>query len=117
MDESIETLRDETIIEETIIPKFYKLADRKYLLIAPIIRNEKGDFRADNYLIVHLDKMGNAELYNNKLNMKTLTPTKLVTPTYTFDIANEKLSYYEGMIKNLGGVFVNDVADVDIKKQ
>ena len=93
MDESIETLRDETIIEETIIPKFYKLADRKYLLIAPIIRNEKGDFRADNYLIVHLDKMGNAELYNNKLNMKTLTPTKLVTPTYTFDIANEKLDY------------------------
>lgn len=93
MDETIETLRDETIIEETVIPKFYKLADRKYLLVAPVIRNEKGDFRADNYLIVHLDKMGNAELYNNKLNMKTLTPTKLVTPTYTFDIANEKLDY------------------------
>ena len=93
MDETIDTLRDETIIEETIIPKFYKLADRKYLLVAPTIRNEKGDFRADNYLIVHLDKMGNAELYNNKINMKTLTPTKLVTPTYTFDIANEKLDY------------------------
>ena len=33
------------------------------------------------------------------------------------DVANEKLSYYEGMIKNLGGVFIDKIEDIDIKKQ
>ena len=30
------------------------------------------------------------------------------------DVANEKLSYYEGMIKNLGGVFIDKIEDIDI---
>ena len=49
------------------------------------------------------------KIIKNNLRFKAIIKNNL-------DIANEKLSYYEGMIKNLGGVFVNDVADVDIKK-
>ena len=100
MDESVKTLKDETKVEDSVIPKFYKLADRKYLLIAPTITSDSKEFSADNYLIVELDKMGNATLYNNKVNVKTLKPTKLKTNTYTFDIANEELDY-AGTIINL----------------
>lgn len=99
-DESVDTLKDETIIENSQIPKFYKLADRKYLLIAPKIKSEDKSFSTSNYLIVELDKMGNATLVNNKVNMKTLKPTKLITTTYTFDIANETLDY-NGTLINL----------------
>ena len=93
IDEKVETLKDETVVEDSVIPKFYKLSDRKYLLIAPTIRSDSKEFSADNYLIVELDKMGNATLYNNKVNVKTLKPTKLITNTYTFDIANEILIF------------------------
>lgn len=92
-DESIDTLRDETIIEDVITPKFYKLADRKYLLISETIRNETNTFLAQDYLIVELDKMGNATLTNNKINMKTLSETTLTTGSYIFDIANETLTF------------------------
>ncbi len=92
-DESVDTLKDETIVEDTVVPKFYKLADRKYLLIASDIKNEKGTFTANDYLIVELDKLGNATLTNNKINMKTLTETKLITSAYSFDIANEILTF------------------------
>ena len=100
MDESVKQLKNETKVEDSVIPKFYKLADRKYLLIAPTITSDSKEFSADNYLIVELDKMGNATLYNNKVNVKTLKPTKLKTNTFTFDIANEELDY-AGTIINL----------------
>lgn len=92
-DESVVSHKDETVIEDTILPKFYKLDDRKYLLVAGEIKSEKGEFKAEHYLIVELDKMGNATLVNNKVNMKTLVPTTLVTSEYKFDIANEKLNF------------------------
>ena len=37
--------------------------------------------------------------------------------SHNVNIANEKLSYYEEMIKNLGGVFIDDATNVDVKKQ
>ena len=43
--------------------------------------------------MVELDKQGNAKLSNNKLQLKTISETTLVTSKYTFDIANEKLNY------------------------
>ncbi len=101
-DASVETLNDETIIEDTIVPKFYKLDDRKYLLIASDIKSGNGKFNAENYLIVELDKIGNATLTNNKINMKTLSETLLTTSSYTFDIANEILNFGE--------------EDIDLKK-
>ena len=84
---------DETILANTTDTKFYKLADREYLLIDRQIVSEDRSIDANNYLLVELDRMGNAKLSNNKLNLKTITPTKLVTSKYVFDIANESLKY------------------------
>lgn len=85
--------KDETILKNTTNTKFYKLDDRKYLLVSRKIYSDDRSVDASNYLLVELDKMGNAKLSNNKLNMKTITPTKLVTSDYSFDIANEVLTY------------------------
>ena len=46
-----------------------------------------------NYLLVELDKLGNAKLSNNKINLKTITPMILVTSKYRFDINNEILNF------------------------
>ena len=84
---------DETVLENTTNARFYKLADREYLLVDHKITSEDRSIETDNYMLVELDKMGNAKLSNNKLNLKTITPTKLVTSKYVFDIANETLKY------------------------
>lgn len=85
--------KDETVLKNTTIPKFYKLDDRKYLLVDKKIVSDDRSIEASNYLLVELDKMGNAKLSNNKLNLKTIAPTTLVTSEYSFDIANEGLKY------------------------
>lgn len=85
--------KDETELKNTTTNKFYKLDDRKYLLIDRQIVSDDRTIEASNYLLVELDKMGNAKLSNNKLNLKTISPTILVTSEYTFDIANEILRY------------------------
>lgn len=94
--------KDETILSNTTDSKFYKLADREYLLIDSVIVSNDRSIEANNYMLVELDKQGNAKLSNNKLNLKTITPTVLVSPKYKFDIANEILSF--------GG------HDIDLKK-
>ncbi len=91
----INMLRGETSINNTSDTKFYKMADREYLLVDKQIVSADRSISADNYLLVELDKMGNAKLTNNKLNLKTISPTTLVTSKYTFDIANEILKYGE----------------------
>ncbi|MGE5455543.1 MAG: hypothetical protein ACM3O4_00330 [Ignavibacteriales bacterium] len=72
-------------------PSFYKLADRKYLIVDKNIFDEKGKFSATEYLIVVIDKIGNALLMNNKVNIKTINPIILKTSEFSFDIANEKI--------------------------
>lgn len=72
---------------------FYKLDDREYLLIDKEITSEDKSVNASNYLLVELDRMGNAKLSNYKLNLKTIKPTTLITNRYRFDIANEMLKY------------------------
>lgn len=85
--------KDENILKNTTQTKFYKLDDREYLLVDSKIYSEDSSIQTDNYLLVELDKAGNAKLSNNKINLKTITPTKLVTSSYTFDIANEILNF------------------------
>ena len=85
--------KNETILPNTTATKFYKLADREYLLIDNKIVSDDYSIEANNYLLVELDKGGNAKLSNNKINLKTISPTKLVTSKYTFDIANEILNF------------------------
>ena len=92
-DGKIIELKDENILKNTTETKFYKLDDREYLLVGSKIYSEDNSIQTDNYLLVELDKAGNAKLSNNKINLKTITPTKLVTSEYTFDIANEILNF------------------------
>lgn len=98
----VNTKRGENKIKSSVNSKFYKLADRKYLIIDRTIESSDSSFVTSNYLLVHLDKMGNATLLNDKTSYKTISPTVLRTSAYTFDIANEKL--------NFGG------EDIDLKK-
>ena len=94
--------RNETILENTTNAKFYKIDDREYLLVDTKIYSEDYSIEANSYLLVELDKMGNAKLSNNKINLKTISPTVLLTSKYSFDIANEILNF---------GKF-----DIDLKK-
>ena len=43
--------------------------------------------------MIDLDKVGNATLVNHKVNLKAFSATTIVTSNYTFDIANEILTY------------------------
>lgn len=89
----VEITKEETILNNLGISRFYKIADRKYLIVDPSIKTEDSSLQTTNYLIVELDKQGNAILYNNSLNVKVFSATKLLTSSYTFDIANELLIY------------------------
>lgn len=85
--------KEETILNNLGISRFYKISDRKYLIVDSDIKTEDESLKTTNYLIVELDKQGNAILYNNSLNVKVFSATKLITTSYTFDIANELLIY------------------------
>lgn len=89
----VNNLKDENIIKSSVKSRFYKLADRKYLIIDRTIEASNSSFVTTNYLIVNLDKSGNATLLNNKVSLKTITPTKLRTSSYVFDIANELINF------------------------
>lgn len=97
--------KNETILANTTDCKFYKLDDRKYLLVDTKIYSDDYSIEANSYLLVELDKAGNAKLTNNKINLKTISPTVLVTSEYSFDIANEILKYgsYEIDLKKIIG--------------
>lgn len=98
----VEVIKGENIIKSSVNSRFYKLADRKYLIIDRTIESQDSSFVTSNYLIVNLDKLGNATLLNDKTSFKTIKPTVLRTSSYSFDIANEKI--------NFGG------EDIDLKK-
>lgn len=84
---------EETKLNNLSITRFYKIADRKYLIVDSNISTEDNSLKTENYLIIELDKLGNAILYNNNINVKTFSETKIVTSNYKFDIANELLIY------------------------
>lgn len=82
---------DQVSIENTDDASFYKLDDRVYLIVGKEIYNEDKTIFTSNYLIVKLDKQGNASFFNDVINYKTINPVKLTFNDYVFDIANEKL--------------------------
>ena len=92
-DGKIIEIKDETALANTSDTKFYKMDDREYLLVDREINSTDKSIDASNYLLVELDRMGNAKLSNYKLNLKTINPTTLLTSKYSFDIANEILKY------------------------
>ena len=90
--------KDITNINTQSESKFYKLEDRKYLLVDRSIRSSDGALDTSNYLIVELDKQGNALLLNNVVHYKTLSEAVINTSSYSFDVANEILSFGEDKI-------------------
>ena len=89
----VKTIKGDNVVKSSESSKFYKLADRKYLIIDKTIASKNSSFVTSNYLIINLDKLGNATLLNDKTSYKTIVPTVLRTSSYTFDIANEKLNF------------------------
>ncbi len=71
---------------------FYKLADRRYLMVAQQIRDTGDLVDTTGYLSIVMDKAGNALLVNDQLCVKTINATVLDAGDFTFDIANEVLS-------------------------
>ena len=75
---------------------------------------EKCNFEIPNfetrngYIIIQNNEFD--KIIKNNLRFKAII-------SHNVNIANEKLSYYEEMIKNLGAVFIDDATNVDIKKQ
>ncbi len=84
-------------------PSIFKLADRRYLVVGKEIATEKKGIDTKGYLIVEIDKSGNALLLNNELNVKTLSTIVLKTSGFDFDVANEKL-------------ILNNKKTIDLKK-
>ena len=83
----------ETEIKSSALTKFYKLADRKYLVIDKEIKTTDGLLSTTDFLLVDLDKVGNATLTNHKVSLKSFGETTIVTSNYTFDVQNEILTY------------------------
>lgn len=76
---------------------FYKLDDRKYLIVSNTItietgEDEKNDIKTKKYLVVEIDKIGNYLLLNNELNLKILGSKIVKFGDYIFDVAHETLS-------------------------
>ncbi len=93
MGDDINITDGETIIKSSALTKFYKLADRKYLVIDKEIKSTDGLLSTSDFLLVDLDKVGNATLTNHKVSLKSFGNTIVVTSNYTFDIQNEILTY------------------------
>lgn len=89
---------DKTLVENTNQASFYKLDDRVYLIIANEIYTEDKTIYTSKYLIVTIDKQGNASFLNDVINVKTINPIKLTFNDYIFDIANEKLTVNKNTI-------------------
>lgn len=104
-DTTIEKHSKMTEIVRNVGASFYKLEDRKYLVVAPTITDEEQTETFDSFLLVELDKNGNATLLNHEVQKRTLHAMTLITNEYKFDIANEKLYWGESVIdlKKVGG--------------
>lgn len=80
-------------VNGSVESKFYKIDDRKYLIAAKNIKNDTGSLSTQNYLIIIIDKLGNALLLNNEINAKTINEMIISTDDFDFDVANEVLMY------------------------
>ena len=101
----VKTLSKNTEIPKASPTKFFKIKDRKYLMVDSSLKTDDNSIKTKGYLIIELDKQGNASFANNELNVKTIKPLILHGTTMKFDIANEKLYYgkKEIDVKNIIG--------------
>lgn len=96
---------NDIVIDDLNKTGFYKLDDREYLITSSDIYNDDKTIYTNKYLIVTLDKQGNASFTNDVINVKTINPMKIMFDKYIFDIANEKLMINDNIIdlKLIGG--------------
>lgn len=80
---------EKTIVSNLSNFQFFKLDDREYIIIGDKITGV--DISTSKYLIVSIDKAGNALLINDEMNVKTINPLILEVSNIKFDIAQEKL--------------------------
>ncbi|MDR2132618.1 MAG: hypothetical protein LBP30_04645 [Clostridiales Family XIII bacterium] len=97
-DGSVEPISARTEVNDYENASFYKLADRRYVMTGGTIVDESGLFAANNFLYIVLDRLGNAQLLNDRINMKTLEPMTIICGEARFDIANEQLSMSDNAI-------------------
>ena len=93
VDESgeVKILSKMTEVPTNLPTKFFKIDDRKYLFVDRSIKSSDNSIDTTGYIIIDLDKEGNASFANNELNIKTIKPIILKGSTFNFDIANELL--------------------------
>jgi hypothetical protein len=82
----------------------FKLADRRYALAYPSITDTGQSFRADEYLYIVMDVVGNARMFSNNVSLRTTQPTTLVAGAMTLDVANESL-FVNGQTLDLKRLF------------
>ena len=87
----VKKYKGETIIDKSSKSRLFKIADRKYLVVSSVIRSEDNSLHTNDYLLVDIDKAGNAYLYNNNVNIKTFNDLELITEDFHFDVSREYL--------------------------
>lgn len=87
----VEKVTEQTEIVKSASPFFFKISDRKYMFVDKKLQTSDGSIKTTDYLIVEIDKQGNATFINFENNVKTIKPLILKGTQYDFDIANEKL--------------------------
>lgn len=87
----VEVIKEYAEIDRNKGPYFYKIDDRKYLWIDDSFTSNDKSIKTKNYLIIELDKMGNATFVNHEISSKTINPVILAGSKYSFNIAEEKL--------------------------
>lgn len=91
-------LNGKTEVIKTSPSKFFKIADRKYLFVDSNIKSNENIINTTDYVIIDLDKEGNASFSNNNMNIKTIKPVIIEGSLFSFDIANENLIYGKNVI-------------------
>ena len=102
----VDTLSGETKVLKASPTKFFKLDDRKYLIVDSQIKSVDDDIlKPKEYAIITLDKKGNPSFSNHIVDFKTIKEMVVTSASFDFDIANEKLIYKDEEIdlKNIIG--------------
>ncbi len=91
-DGSLYSLSDMDIFGGYSDGAFFKMKDRRYIMVGNRIQDTKRVFTAGEYIYIAMDMVGNARLYSSDMSLKTTQPTVVKSGVFTFDIANEHLT-------------------------
>lgn len=115
----VKKVTKQTELVKTTGPYFIKVNDRRYIFVDKKLNTNDNSIQSNDYMIVNLDKQGNATFSNFEYNVKTIKPLILKGTKFNFDIANEELITSLGTTVNLKKVMGssnNFVIDVEEKE-